>query len=359
MNRTNEPATVSATVSAKGRDIAAASADARRDDGESTVGIDGLLHAVLLDGAGGAATLDLAQLDVWSEADGILWVHLDYTVGSAREWLFAHAPEQHSFIEILLTDESRPRTSVVGDTALIALRGVNLHPEADPEDMVGLRFWVSSRRVITARRRRLLSVSDTRDALAQGQGPCDAADIVVTLADRLTRRMDGTIEDLQDRVAGIEEDALDSFNPKLRREISDIRRVTIMLRRYLSPQRDALSALAQERLSWVDATQRLRLREVLDRLVRHIEDLDSIRERAAVNQEELANRQAELMNGRMYVLSLVSAIFLPLGFLTGLLGVNVGGIPGSDSAYGFLVFGALVALIGGVLLWWFKRRRWF
>lgn len=328
-------------------------------DGDSMAGVDGLLHALLLDGHGGAVALDLEQLAAWSEADGILWVHLDYTVASARDWLFAHAPEHADFIEILLTDESRPRTSVIGDTALIALRGVNLHPEANPEDMVGLRFWVSARRVVTARRRRLLSVSDTREALVKGEGPGDAGDIVVTLADRLTRRMEGTIEDLEDRVAGIEEDALESSGTELRREIADIRRVTIMLRRYLTPQREALSNLGQERLSWMDATHRLRLREVLDRLVRHIEDLDSVRERAAVNQEELANRQAEVMNGRMYVLSLVSAIFLPLGFLTGLLGVNVGGIPGSESSYGFLTFVALVVLTGGGLLWWFKRRRWF
>jgi hypothetical protein len=65
----------------------------------------------------------------------------------------------------------------------------------------------------------------------------------------------------------------------------------------------------------------LRIREVSDRLIRNIEDLDAVRGRAAVTQEELLSRLSEQMNSRMYVLSVVAAIFLPLGFLTGLLGI--------------------------------------
>ena len=69
-----------------------------------------------------------------------------------------------------------------------------------------------------------------------------------------------------------------------------------------------------------------------------------MRERAAVIQEELAGRLAEQMNKRMYMLSMVAAVFLPLGFLTGLLGINFGGIPGAGNPLGFeWVIGVLVA----------------
>ena len=67
------------------------------------------------------------------------------------------------------------------------------------------------------------------------------------------------------------------------------------------------------------------MREVSDQLARYLEDLDEARDRAAVTQEELVNRLSEQMNNKMYILSIVAAIFLPLGFLTGLLGINVGG----------------------------------
>ena len=68
---------------------------------------------------------------------------------------------------------------------------------------------------------------------------------------------------------------------------------------------------------------------------------------------------SEQLNQRTYVLSVVAAIFLPLGFLTGLLGINVGGIPGADSPLGFVVFSGILILIVGVQLWYFIRKGWF
>jgi len=82
-----------------------------------------------------------------------------------------------------------------------------------------------------------------------------------------------------------------------------------------------------------------------DRLLRFVEDLDAVRDRAAVTQEELSARLAESMNRTMYVLSIVTAIFLPLGLLTGLLGVNVGGMPGEESEQAF----AYVCVLMGVM----------
>jgi len=97
---------------------------------------------------------------------------------------------------------------------------------------------------------------------------------------------------------------------------------------------------------------------VYDRLPRYIEDLDAARERAAVTQEELVSRLSEQMDKRMYVLSIVAAIFLPLGFLTGLLGINVGGIPGAEYKAGFAIFCLLLVglIIAEVII--FKKKKW-
>jgi zinc transporter len=93
-------------------------------------------------------------------------------------------------------------------------------------------------------------------------------------------------------------------------------------------------------------------------LTRHIEDLDEARDRAAVTQEQLINSLSEQMNNKMYILSIVAAIFLPLGFLTGLLGINVGGIPGADSKLGFSVFVILLVGVVGFQIWFFKKKKW-
>jgi zinc transporter len=102
----------------------------------------------------------------------------------------------------------------------------------------------------------------------------------------------------------------------------------------------------------------MQLREVSDRLIRHIEDIDAVRERAALAQEELLSLVSEQMNQRMYVLSLVAAVFLPLGFFTGLMGINVGGMPGVEDGNAFWVVVALCVAVMLILAVAFRWKRW-
>ena len=131
-----------------------------------------------------------------------------------------------------------------------------------------------------------------------------------------------------------------------------------MLRRYLAPQREAMTKLQAENVPWLSDGNRMHLRETTDRVIRYIEDMDSVRDRAAVTQEELVNRLSEQMNTRMYVLSLVAAVFLPLGFLTGLLGINVGGIPGAENQFAFFIFILMLAVVVVLQIVIFKRKKW-
>jgi zinc transporter len=317
-----------------------------------------MVHAYLLDRAGGARALDRAGAAAWGPEDGVLWLHLDYTDPAAASWVGEGLGLDPLVSAALLTEDTRPRVSVHGEGLLVALRGVNLTPGAEPDDMVSVRLWVTPGRVVSTRKRRLLSVADVVAALEEGRGPADAWDLLVALADRIVWRMSDTVDQFEDRVAALEEQVLQEAGSTVRFELAALRRQNITLRRYLAPQREALGRLIGERAGWLHEPGRARLREVQDRLVRHIEDLDAVRERAAVAQEELLSRLSEQMNQRMYVLSLVAAIFLPLGFLTGLLGINVGGIPGADDPWAFLeVVGLLVLVVAGQLAL-FRWKRW-
>jgi zinc transporter len=291
---------------------------------------DGLIHAFLFDGTGGGRRLELSDIESWTPEQGVLWVHLDYTSEDAQQWLQNSAGLEELVVDALLVEETRPRATLIDDGLLIALRGINTNPGAEPDDMVAIRLWVDDKRIISTRERVLLSVRDIVERLDAGKGPVDTAGFLVMLADRLVWRMSDTVDHFEDLVADLEDQVLDAGSGSLRFDLATLRRQTITLRRYLAPQRDAFARLISEKIAWLDDDDRLRLREVNDRLIRHIEDLDAVRERAAVTQEELLSRLSDQMNTRMYVLSVVAAIFLPLGFLTGLLGINVGGIPGTD-----------------------------
>ena len=110
---------------------------------------------------------------------------------------------------------------------------------------------------------------------------------------------------------------------------------------------------------WLNQHDRRSMQENFDRTLRFVEDLDAIRERAQIIKDELANALSDRINKNMYVLSIIAAIFLPLGFLTGLLGINVGGIPGADNDQAFMIFMGILIVLVGAQIWLFKKMKWF
>jgi zinc transporter len=318
----------------------------------------GLLCAYVLDGKGGGREIGWEEVRSWQPTAGTLWVHLDRSEAESGRWLREASGLDALTCEALLAEETRPRIVSSGDGIVVILRGVNLHPEADPEDMVSIRMWVDSNRVISMRSRRLMAVQDVRDTISQSKGPKSATEIMVRIAARLVDRMGPVIEQLDTHVDDLEEEVLTAQSYDLRGKLSGLRRQAITLRRYIAPQREAMARLQTEDVAWLTPLDRGRLREISDRITRYVEDLDSARERAAVTQEELAGRLAEQMNKTMYVLSLVAAIFLPLGLITGLLGINVGGIPGVDSRWAFTIVCLIlvgIAVVQGIV---FKKMKW-
>jgi zinc transporter len=83
------------------------------------------------------------------------------------------------------------------------------------------------------------------------------------------------------------------------------------------------------------------------------------RERTIVVQEEILNRIAEEQNSRMYVLSIVALIFLPITFITGLFGMNVAGLPGTEGTSTFWIVAAVMAMSAALIVLWLKLKRWF
>jgi zinc transporter len=314
--------------------------------------------ARVLDGRGGARTLDAAGLQNWSSAEGALWVDVDLNDDKSRTWIRGRAALERTAADSLLAGETRPRTVATASGLLIVLRGVNLNPGADPEDMVAVRVWLDDKRVITSRRRRTLSVQDIADELDAGRGPTSTGAFLVFLVAKLTDRIGKVVAGIEDETDGIELEMPAGDIAELRGQLSDLRRQIASLRRFLAPQRDSLDRLYRQPGAFLTDVESQELREETDRLTRHLEDLDLARERALVTQEELLNRIAQEQNQRMYLLSVVAAIFLPLSFLTGLLGMNVAGLPGTEASYGFTVSAATMIAIGIGLILFFRWKKW-
>ena len=316
------------------------------------------LFSYRLNPDGRGTVLDAAGVQQWTPADGKIWVHLDVADAQACHWLMRDSGIPEAAIDTLLAEETRPRSVVTEQGLLVVLRGVNTNPGDDPEDMVSVRVWVDANRVVSTRRRRLLSVVDISDALQAGEGPDSPAALLTMLIERLADRIGDFVSSIEDRLDTAEDEIDNADAASFRPRLAALRRQIAAVRRFLAPQRDALDRLNRQPVTFFDEDAAHALRQEADRITRYLEDLELARERTVVLQEELLSHIAQQQNSRMYVLSVVAAVFLPLTFITGLLGMNVGGLPGVDSASGFGYSVVAMFAAGAVLLAFFRWKNW-
>ena len=316
----------------------------------------GVLWAYRLDDRGKSTPLAFDDVTTTTETQ-YDWFHIQVDAPGAVGWLRGRGFHEE-LVEAMTTIGTRPRSTALAGGQLIILRGVNTNPGADPDDMVSLRIWFTERLVLTARRkgRRLLSAIDVRAQVDAGNGPKTPGALLVALTERIADRIADVVDGIDAELTQFETEISELSVSDARRELSLLRRQSAAIRRYLAPQREALDTLFRTRGVLSD-DEAYEIREQTDRITRLVEDLDLARERAMVLQEELQNRLAEQQNARMYVLSLVAAIFLPLSFLTGVFGMNVAGLPGTENIQSFnlLALGMLIVAIGLVVIMRWKK----
>ncbi len=325
----------------------------------------GLVFATVLPGRAsdfpGARTPEIAEA-AWARVgseEAPLWVHLDRTKERVQRWVREESGMPALVGEALLAEETRPRAVERQDGLLVILRGVNVNPGAEPDELIAIRLWIEPGRAVTLRQFRFATVRRLRELATEGRAPESPSALLIAIANGLSMRLGPVVDNLQslldeseDRLATDDPGGLDT------RLLAEVRRQAIRLRRYLAPQRDALLALASSPSPLLDASQRAELQEIAQRTARFVEDLEEVRDRAAVSQEELRAARERQANRTMYLLTLVAAIALPLGLITGLLGINVGGMPGADSPRAFwIVTGGMAVLATGLVLL-FRRLRW-
>lgn len=307
---------------------------------------DGLVFSIVFDGKGGGRALDWEGIAAWKPADGTLWVHVNTDGVRANDWVRKKSGVDPAVAETLLEPgDRRPRVQTSDQSMLAILRGVNFNAGADPEDLIGLHIWIGENMIISVRRRRVRSGQKVREDLENGTGPRTAGEFLVRVSRYLLEPLGEMVEEIEDQIDGIEEDLLKESLEQVRPGLRDARQLTVILRRYLAPQREALDRLATTDVNWMSDQDRAFLREIADSTMRVVEDLDLLRERAMAIQEELRTELAERTNKTIYILTIFSAVLLPAALLTGLFGINVGGMPWTKGETGFwLVLGGIPLL---------------
>ncbi len=260
----------------------------------------------------------------------------------------------------LVATETRPRCDRIDGGAIVNLRGLAEVTPTDSDRLVSIRFWVRAGKVNSVTRRPLAATGDVF-AQAEAGTILDPGDLVAAFARAISVQLDPEVAQLGDTLDDCETGLEPNRVYHLRRTITQIRSEAISYRRFVSPDRDALLTLAGLDVEWLAEEDRIHIREAADRFARMTEELESVRERAALLHEQITDLRGEQMEVKALLLSIVALIFLPLTFLTGLLGMNVAGIPYAEEPWAFggvVAFCAVVAVLLSAYFYfvhWLKR----
>lgn len=283
------------------------------------------------------------------------WWHFDLSDPMLAHWVGDHLHVIPG--GALIQPKTRPRCDRFEGSLILNLRGINLNAGQDADEMVSVRIYADEDVLITVRRNKVFALDAIRRRAEAQDAPASTAEFLESLIEGLTDRVDQHVATIDERTEHYEI-ALEDKDTPMPRDLPDTRRRVIRLRRYLEPQRAALSKLSTLDLPLIPEAVSMSLRELANRAAIAVEELDELQGRLVSVQEEHDGNIAQRQARHGYVLSLAAAIFLPLGFLTGLFGVNVGGMPGVDSPQAFAILCLSMLGLGALMVMLLKLVRW-
>jgi zinc transporter len=317
-----------------------------------------IMFSYSFDDEGKSLKLDNKQVAKEVENEGLTWVHLDANNKLTKTWLNQEVYYlDHLIIDALIAEETRPRIIEFASGILVILRGISKDEKS--QEMVSVRMWIDSQRVITIQRKQMKAVWDIRQNIDLGKTIKNSGEFLYNLLYQILNDTSEKVHLFNEKIDNLEDKIITTHNIKFREKILKIRSQSATFKRYLLPQKEVISKLRSSNQIWIDDWVKRHFQENFDQISHIIEEVDEAINRSQILHEELANALSEKLNKSMYKLSLITVIFMPLTFVAGLFGMNVGGIPGNQNPFAFYICSGLMIVVALFHVLSFKKKDWF
>ncbi|MGV3711197.1 MAG: magnesium/cobalt transporter CorA [Gemmatimonas sp.] len=320
--------------------------------------------AVIYRGADGTGVVDCHPRDLKSllESKGALWVDIDSTNRTQHallEKLFHFHPLA---IEDTLNPNSRVKIEEYPGYLFIVIRGVALrHETEDPYDLEtnDLYLFIGSNYLVTVHAGTFPAISQAIDTLKR------SPDFMSRGVERVMHLvLDVTIDEffpildqIDDFLDTIEERVFVEFDETALRDIFNVKRLVLSLRRYLQPSREVMNILTNRPTSLLTPETQVYFRDIYDHVLRINDSLDTYRELLSSTMDSYLNQVSNRLGTATKALSVVATMSLPFVVVSGMWGMNFGKIPLSDWPHGFWFMVVIQLALGFFLLVYLRKKR--
>jgi zinc transporter len=279
------------------------------------------------------------------------WLHLSLADQVTRGWIRDAAALPEDMRELLLGPEQHQRAQVSDGWLGCVLHDVERDfDRLDTERTGVLRLVLGERIIITARHHPLRSADLVRRHIERDgmpvRGPADALDLAVSAivenVSAVARAQEKVIEILED-------DLLDEARAFDHRRLIHLRRRIVQFHRLLNGMRAAFRRME------LDEDMPPALRATVEKLSQQLGAIDgemlSFQSQLRLLREEADLQATQRTNRNLYVLSILTALFMPATLVTGFFGMNTGGLPFEGTAEGSLLATILAIAASGLVYW--------
>lgn len=307
--------------------------------------------------ADAAQELQPGEIDpAFASGEGVLWLHFNLSNARARTLL-----SQCEFVPLEVRDaftshDLRRRVEVLDDGLLCVISDLTFEEDSDPEEQAPLWCFSSARLLVTGRTQPLQTPDRLRAAVRAGLRAATGYDLLLWILNQRTTTLRDLTATMSEQVSEIEDEILAGSIRAQREQLGRIRRFCAQLRRHFGPDRMAFRRALQQPLLKIGSETTEGFRFEVEELTFLIDEVLELYERSKLLQEELASRVAENTGRSLYVLAILSAVFLPMTLITGIFGMNVAGLPGTVAPSAFWRVMALIVAAGVVTLALISRR---
>ena len=288
--------------------------------------------------------------------DGVTWFDIDIADDADRQWLMAWQEISEQTRTALLEPVRFSHYKQVPDGTLLSIRTLRPGPTEDLTDLADLKLLIGPIRAITVRSGTVAVVDELRQNLSSDRSLVTAMDLLGFMVSGMTNRMEPVISDLTQDIDDVEDALLDGGSVPHPQTLSEFRRRIFRTRRQVNSTQQVLAPMTTDPALSLDADDRETLVRASQHVTQHLNGLEEYRTRVQMLEDQVEAQRSETMTHSSLNLTIVATVFLPLTFITGLLGMNVAGIPDQHNPYGFWLVTGLSVIIS-LLAWLLLRRQ--
>ena len=285
--------------------------------------------------------------------EGEVWIDIEVADDEGRRWLVTQSGLDDEIIRRLLEPAPSAHWRRFGQGFHFNVRSAVPGGDISTIAIVDFGIWLEPGRIITVRRGKVPALERAAESYSTGGGPSSAWELMVFVLSEALSRLEQNLHDLTATIDELEDDVLmGEGDPPIDR-VGELQKRLVYARRFRVPLANMVSFISSQPSSVIDGALRDEFEGIVNAVAQNQELLGLSIDRASALQSQIRDQLADSMNTATYRFTWVATVFLPLGFLTGLLGINVAGIPGDHDPQGFwLVCGALcvIATIWGIVV---------